>query len=79
MQVQELGPFKMTGKKFFFRMKVKFSLEMTVVFTYGKGVTNPGCISPGTSKKISVMIWGCITYHGVGTLCRVNGNINCEK
>lgn len=39
----------------------------------------PDCISPGTSKKISVMIWGCITYHGVGTLCRVNGNINSEK
>jgi transposase len=25
------------------------------------------------------MIWGCITYHGVGTLCRVIGNINSEK
>ena len=36
------------------------------------------CISPGPGigKKISVMIWGCITYHGVGTLCRVIGNIN---
>ena len=37
------------------------------------------CISPGIGKKISVMIWGCITYHGVGTLCRVIGNINSEK
>lgn len=39
----------------------------------------PDCISPGTTKKISVMIWGCITYHVVGTFDRVNGNINSEK
>ena len=25
------------------------------------------------------MVWGCITYHGVGTLCMVNGNINAQK
>jgi hypothetical protein len=25
------------------------------------------------------MIWGCITWYGVGTLCHVNGNINAEK
>ena len=25
------------------------------------------------------MIWGCITWYGVGTLCQVNGNINAEK
>lgn len=31
----------------------------------------PDCISPGTSKKISVMIWGCMMYHGVGMLCRL--------
>jgi hypothetical protein len=29
--------------------------------------------------KASVMIWGCITWYGVGTLCQVNGNINAEK
>ena len=29
--------------------------------------------------KVSVMIWGCITWNGVGTLCQVNGNINAEK
>ena len=29
--------------------------------------------------KVSVMIWGCITWYGVGTLCQVNGNINAEK
>lgn len=25
------------------------------------------------------MIWGCITYHGIGTICVVDGNINAEK
>jgi hypothetical protein len=25
------------------------------------------------------MIWGCITYNGIGTLCFVEGNINAEK
>jgi hypothetical protein len=25
------------------------------------------------------MIWGCITYNGVGTLMTVNGNINAAK
>lgn len=26
-----------------------------------------------------VMIWGCISWHGVGTITAVNGNINAEK
>lgn len=25
------------------------------------------------------MIWGCITFNGVGTICRVYGNINSAK
>jgi hypothetical protein len=25
------------------------------------------------------MIWGCVTWHGVGTLAKVNGNINAKK
>jgi hypothetical protein len=25
------------------------------------------------------MIWGCITYEGVGTLTVVDGNINAQK
>ena len=28
----------------------------------------PECICPGVNRKISVMIWGCITYNGVSTL-----------
>lgn len=34
------------------------------------------CISPGFQRKISAMIWDCISYNGVGTLCKVNGTIN---
>jgi hypothetical protein len=30
-------------------------------------------------RKVSVMIWGCITWYGVGTLCKVDGNINAVK
>ena len=29
--------------------------------------------------KVSVMIWGCITWHGSGSLCKVDGNINAVK
>jgi transposase len=25
------------------------------------------------------MVWGCLCFNGVGTLCRVQGNINSEK
>jgi hypothetical protein len=28
---------------------------------------------------MSLMIWGCITFNGVGTLTTVNGNINATK
>ena len=28
---------------------------------------------------MSLMIWGCITYNGFGTLTTVNGNINAAK
>lgn len=39
----------------------------------------PECISPGVNRRLSVMIWGSITYNGVGTLSRVNGTINSDK
>jgi hypothetical protein len=37
-----------------------------------------------TEKKVKhgggkVMVWGCITAHGVGRLCRVDGQMNSEK
>ena len=39
----------------------------------------PQCLSPGCKAKMSLMIWGCITFNGVGTLTTVNGNINATK
>lgn len=41
----------------------------------------PACISPGAPPKpaMSLMLWGCITWNGVGTLTVVNGNINANK
>ena len=39
----------------------------------------PECMTAECVPKVSVMIWGCITWNGVGTLCQVNGNINAEK
>ena len=39
----------------------------------------PQCLSPGCKAKMSWMIWGCITFNGVGTLTTVNGNTNAAK
>lgn len=32
-----------------------------------------------TKPSYEVMVWGCISWHGVGTITTVNGNINAEK
>jgi hypothetical protein len=34
---------------------------------------------PGTRPCFEVMIWGCITWYGVGTITAVEGNINAVK
>jgi hypothetical protein len=36
-------------------------------------------LNPGGGDRVSLMIWGCITYEGVGTLTVVGGNINAQK
>lgn len=36
-------------------------------------------ICPPRQRRVSIMVWGCITHYGVWTLCLVNGNINAEK
>ena len=40
---------------------------------------NPHLICSHSERKISLMIWGCICYDGVGTLTAVEGNINSAK
>ena len=37
------------------------------------------CVCPPAQRKLSIMIWGCITYHGVGTITTVDGTINRHK
>ena len=32
-----------------------------------------------TDRKFSIMMWGCICYNGVGTLTKVEWNINADK
>ena len=39
----------------------------------------PECIFADCKPKVSVMIWGCITWCGPGTLYMVNVNINAEN
>jgi hypothetical protein len=36
-------------------------------------------LNPNRGDRASLMIWGCITYEGVGTLTVVDGNINTHK
>jgi hypothetical protein len=36
-------------------------------------------LNPGRGDRASLMILGCITYEGVGTLTVVDGNIDAQK
>lgn len=40
---------------------------------------NPHFVCPPSKRCISLMVWGCVCDHGVGTLIPVEGNINGEK
>lgn len=40
---------------------------------------DPPCIARPAGRRLDLIIWGCITYNGVGTLCVVDGNINAQK
>ena len=39
----------------------------------------PCCLTQPSAPKFSLMIWGCFTYYGVGTITVVDGNINAQK
>lgn len=39
----------------------------------------PDLATRQNGRKFSVMVWGCLCFNGVATLCRVEGNINSEK
>jgi hypothetical protein len=38
-----------------------------------------GCTRVEITKRNSLMLWGCISYYGVGTLTPVVANLNSEK
>ena len=40
---------------------------------------HPECMYPPCQRKVSIMIWGCITWFGVGTIWKVDRNINAIK
>ena len=61
--------------------KVIFSDESQIVLgTNSRQIKyNPRLICSRSERKVSLMIWGCICYDGVGTLTAVEGNINSAK
>lgn len=40
---------------------------------------NPQLVCPAPRRRLSIMIWGCVCFQGVGTLTDVQGNINAKK
>ncbi|CAG2250206.1 unnamed protein product [Mytilus edulis] len=38
-----------------------------------------GYVAQRPSTNLKIMVWGCITYYGVGTLAMINGNTNSVK
>ena len=37
------------------------------------------CICPSSRRRISLMLWARITFHGVGTITVIEGNVSSEK
>ena len=42
-------------------------------------VESRDCVCPSAQRRLSMMIWGCISHYGVGTITTVNGMINRHK
>lgn len=38
-----------------------------------------GYVAEIPSTTLTIMVWGCFTYNGIGTLCMINGNMNSDK
>ena len=67
-----------TGDILYLVTNHKLLLARIIRFTAHEAY-RPECMTVECVPKVSVMIWGCVTWYGVGTLCQVNGNINAEK
>ena len=42
-------------------------------------VNNHHRVCPVPRRKVSEMVWGCVYYNRIGTLCHVEGTINAQK
>lgn len=42
-------------------------------------VNKPHLVCPTHQRRLSVMIWGCVSFHGIGTFTPVIGNIDSRK
>ena len=72
-----------TGNQLFFQMKARLTVVGQMVSNmYGKR-NNSAPMSYHIESTIkhnggSLMVWGCITYQGVGYLCRIDGGLDAE-
>ena len=48
------------------------------VWRKGDEVNRPDLVCRPSQRKVSVMIWGCLSFSGIGTLTDVKGNINSQ-
>ena len=47
--------------------------------TWRRGERPWDFVKEGTDRTLIVMVWGCICHNGVGTLTKVEGDINADK
>ena len=76
------GQLSTNGVKLFSVTSHKFILGRTSVYMYGRNVEKgwrPDFVKGRTDHKFSVKVWGCICYNCVGTLTKVESNVNANK
>lgn len=69
-------------RKFIFSDECKVEVNTIKKQLVWKFKSDPGWLGPQKKKSkriFSVMIWGCVTFHGFRKLEKVNGNLNSEK
>ena len=61
-------------------MKVRQLLDQYRIHVWRKGdeVNRPNLVCRPSQRKVSVMIWGCLSFNGIGIWTDVKGNINSQ-
>jgi len=57
-----------------FKVEVGANKRVYVCRTAGEE-WDPACLNTPPRRKFGIMIWGCISYNGVGALAFVEGNL----